>query len=409
MKHSIMNRLRFFAGAMGLANVLLLAVIATKMPVIYVIGSGSASAFIAYLILRELRFLRSAVDSTSATIGQFIRGSFDARVQNIATLDELGKLQHRINNLFDITDLAARSDDAAVDTGEDAEYVAKIRLTNLYRGLEKPPVEEPKASPLPPVINSLQAIQRKAEQLEESVRKASDKLSGTPSKTVAASASDAVKHMMLVSDTVDQLLGSIRDMSSQLDEASQMARQATYYTQSDSALTALNRASDQISQVTKQVQDIAERANLLALNASIEAARAGDAGQGFAMLADEVKVLAEQTGKATNDIARQVVMVQSSAGQAGKALADMGGLVSRMDQATVLMTAVMDKQRRASQEIGHAIAGAAAQAKQVATELSGERSNAVAEEVRATLHIASDMVEETATLQAEVRELHEAA
>ena len=71
-------------------------------------------------------------------------------------------------------------------------------------------------------------------------------------------------------------------------------------------MTELSRSADRIGDVIGLINTIAGQTNLLALNATIEAARAGDAGKGFAVVAQEVKALAEQTAKATNEIATQI-------------------------------------------------------------------------------------------------------
>src|SRR6185312_5198137 len=78
----------------------------------------------------------------------------------------------------------------------------------------------------------------------------------------------------------------------------------------------LGQSSAEISEVARLITTIAEQTNLLALNATIEASRAGEAGKGFAVVAAEVKDLAKETAKATDEIGRKIEAIQGSANEA---------------------------------------------------------------------------------------------
>jgi len=110
---------------------------------------------------------------------------------------------------------------------------------------------------------------------------------------------------------------------------------------------------------------------LLALNATIEAARAGDAGKGFAVVANEVKHLANQTAKATEDIARQVTGIQDSSRRMGASIGGVVDTIRSLDEISSAIAGAVQQQEAATREIAANIDEVATQADTVSKSVGG--------------------------------------
>jgi len=163
---------------------------------------------------------------------------------------------------------------------------------------------------------------------------------------------EAASSVDAVAAAAEEMAASISEISRQVSRVSETVHQAVSEAEAtNTRIQGLASAADEVGAVVSMISDIAKQTNLLALNASIEAARAGEAGKGFSVVANEVKVLASQTGKATETIAEQVGGIQSATLDAVKAIQGIIQVVGTVDEITTALASAVEEQTAATQEI----------------------------------------------------------
>ncbi len=200
----------------------------------------------------------------------------------------------------------------------------------------------------------------------------------------------------------DELSRSIAEISRQLTHTNSIVGLATEEARAtDGEITGLSAGAQKIGDVVKLIRDIAEQTNLLALNATIEAARAGEAGKGFAVVASEVKSLAVQTAKATEDIANHILAVQESTTGAVDAIRQIAARMQEINQYTSAVAAAVEQQNAATGEISHNVTSAATGTSQVVSVLNEVAGAAT--ETRSSAEVVRDASESVEQAVANLR------
>ena len=331
--------------ANSMAWILMMAGIAVGGGLAWLIGNG---------IARPISNITKAMDELAG-------GNKSVDIPGVGRRDEIGEMAGAVQVFKENAIKVDRMQVEQAEAEKRAEQEKRAAMNKLADDFE---------SSVGHIVDTVGTAAGQMQSTAESMSSIADKTS-SQSTTVAAAAEQATSNVQTVASATEQLSSSIQEISRQVQRQSEIAAQAADAAgQSRQQVGDLSDQAQSIGEVVSLITSIAEQTNLLALNATIEAARAGDAGKGFAVVASEVKNLANQTAKATEEIAGQIKGVQERTSSTVSAIERITETIQSMTEIASVVAAAVEEQNAATQEIGRNVQQAATGTQQVSSAIT---------------------------------------
>lgn len=292
-----------------------------------------------------IRAISRPIVALTGAMGVLASGDTSVEIAGAGRRDEVGRMAQAVQVFKD-----SMIETARLQAERESEQEVKSRRASEIEAATRS-FDGEVASLMAEVGTSLDHLRSTSTQMssiaEETNRQAS---------TVAVASEQASANVQTVAAAAEELTASIAEIAQQVERSTMIAGEAVEEARrTNDTVQGLSEAAARIGEIVKIINDIAEQTNLLALNATIEAARAGEAGKGFAVVASEVKNLANQTAKATGDISEQIGSIQSTTKAAVTAMGSVGAVIDRMNTISVGISSAVEEQGAATAEISRNI------------------------------------------------------
>lgn len=292
-------------------------------------------------------------------------GDLKIEVRHTKRRDEIGQ----IARAFDIFKQNAIDKIALEEEQQAAKLRAEEEKKRAMQFLSQE-FEESVGKMISGILSAFGNLQASAAKMQESAL-----LSMQKSNEAASFSGIASSNVHAVAAAAEEMNVSNREISLQTQKSNTTSNEAMMEARNSTTIIQdLSKGTQQVGEILVLIQNIAEQTNLLALNATIEAARAGEAGKGFAVVASEVKSLALETSNATEGISGQIESMRSLMSKAVAAIENISHVIAQINEGTVIVSTAMEEQSAASNEIARGAQEAASGTSAVSENLASLKS-----------------------------------
>ncbi|MEQ8664092.1 MAG: methyl-accepting chemotaxis protein [Rhodospirillales bacterium] len=350
---------------------------------------------VALLVFLLRRLLLAPLGGVTGAMGRLANNELETEIPYGERTDEIGAIADTLRVFKENAQEMQRLESERKEIDKRTEEEKRAMFINLANNFE---------ASVGNVVNNVSSAATELRASAENMSSSAD-MTISQSKSVTDVSERASENVQMMAAAAEELSRSIEAIGLQVSESSQIAAEAVSESEeANRMIQGLVEASQKIGDVVNLITDIAEQTNLLALNATIEAARAGEAGKGFAVVASEVKNLANQTAKATEEIGSQIADIRNATENSVRAIENTSKTIGRINEISVAISTSVDEQKQATVEIAQNAERAASGTDEVASSIL-KVSEAAGETGEASIEIqnaAAELSQQSETLSKEV-------